>query len=446
MVKGCARNSASIKRKRQAAAQPTKEAPIGGAATWRSHSRLQKHLRKFQNSQQAIVLQRYANASTQPIARQQLLRYTCHAGSWVALLDPEDAARPRGAEGDSPVSVLTKLLRNRGRGPLTPWLRGILLLVQEQLRGRSDLPPWKALCGTMPRLTDQRKLKHKHVMGETACNKNADLDNILKSLEAAIAGENIEALRAALSVACLALAPPRRRAKSEAEDGGHMEEDAIDRLQANMQSKLRVLVMKGFKKLDSGMLVSFWEEFSHLKNLISRFEKRSGSVDNAQCSNEWNRLKNLLGGAMPGVDSATEASSVRNKVPQRSIKSTAGGEFTPSENIRTKPEVHRGSPLLLTCTACGETLMSSWYFTFKGVTRLLKPNNGHYACNRAPYAAPAGVLCKADAPNTFPCAHGKDAANQCEICVANANRYTRRKKGHGDISQDSCSICQPFLA
>eukprot|EP00927_Polykrikos_kofoidii_P014547 TRINITY_DN16397_c0_g1_i8.p1 TRINITY_DN16397_c0_g1~~TRINITY_DN16397_c0_g1_i8.p1 ORF type:complete len:500 (-),score=47.75 TRINITY_DN16397_c0_g1_i8:457-1815(-) len=139
----------------------------GATEAWRTHPRLQRHLRRLLRSNFRAVLRRY-DIRTASIGVESLMRYMCHVATWVALLPFPDATSVVDNEGLSPVRLLGRLLRRlsscfRQEGEksrskrLTPWLHGILALVMQRLRGNVDVasePAVKAEDASRQQWTD----------------------------------------------------------------------------------------------------------------------------------------------------------------------------------------------------------------------------------------------------------------------------------------------------
>ncbi|CAE8598212.1 unnamed protein product [Polarella glacialis] len=129
---------------------------------WKTHPRLQKHVRRFLDSPDpGRVLSRYS-AQAQNLGQEKLLRIAVHVGAWVALLPVEQAAAasPCSEEDVSqptPVQLLAQILSLRGRAKITDWLQGVLHLVALRLQDvRRDVQgqaavPWIELRRSMPK-------------------------------------------------------------------------------------------------------------------------------------------------------------------------------------------------------------------------------------------------------------------------------------------------------
>ena len=94
--------------------------PDGNVQDWRSHPRLLRHAKSFQNHQdQGGVLLRY-NRCAKSLPVEHLLRFSVHVAAWVALLPTELASKSMytGGQEISAALVLARYLRLRGTAKL----------------------------------------------------------------------------------------------------------------------------------------------------------------------------------------------------------------------------------------------------------------------------------------------------------------------------------------
>eukprot|EP00933_Yihiella_yeosuensis_P037271 TRINITY_DN31169_c0_g1_i1.p1 TRINITY_DN31169_c0_g1~~TRINITY_DN31169_c0_g1_i1.p1 ORF type:complete len:491 (+),score=82.20 TRINITY_DN31169_c0_g1_i1:175-1647(+) len=473
------------------ASTPPEPKPNATSEEWRSHPRLQRHLQKFMKnaSRKEAILQRYSDAKSLR-DRQVLLRYMCHVGSWVALLPLAEASEPTGVEQRSPVSVLTELLLRRGKGTLTPWLCGILRLVKDRLgSANTSVEPWKELScvlsglsvddpcpyALLPAASEQQSASPPTALeagasfqsavplvaaGQYACRtmqqaiatwQNLDghseqrcrLEEMQSRFEDALEAGDMQSLSFVFRGICAALLAPRKDSDKQQEpvqDLPPMGADGKQELGGSIQKSLRSLFLKCSSQMDLSD-PELQPAVHRVRSLISEFEESSKKCVSESCDGkQWFQIKGFIftsgrslgsDGWSSVPDGSEEPQSLprtTSEVPQRSIKSTAGGVYTPSEKLRGLEWVHQGKPVALSCSKCHSTVSSSWYFTYQGKTKILIPNNGHFSCNRARYLPPPGVACKADAPNTFPCEHGNKTAMNCKECLSVVNKYNKRRK------------------
>ena len=129
--------------------EPSEE---GVLEMWRNHPRVRGHAQKFEESRmskRATILKRYARKALSS-SRAELLQHTSHVGSWVALLPDDVILDSSGTNGHCAVGVLADLLRKRGPGPVTPWLCGILQLIQQRVGKHGSHVGWARLYEVMP--------------------------------------------------------------------------------------------------------------------------------------------------------------------------------------------------------------------------------------------------------------------------------------------------------
>ncbi|CAE8652449.1 unnamed protein product, partial [Polarella glacialis] len=444
---------------------------------WKTHPRLQKHVRRFQDSRDpGRVLSRYV-AQAQNVKHEKLLRIAVHVGAWVALLPLEQAvASPSGGEEDgsrpSPVQLLAQILLLRGRAKITDWLQGVLHLValrlqdvRHNVQGKAAVP-WMELRRSMPRaiwrelrtqhpaipvcgeskeqqeLADQGSLSkrkmppeqseiarakaveeaeseflqqvggpgtedltasdfHREIRefgsekavrrfyrdGAAFCNftleeRDLHLDSLEDRLVKVVASESWDQVCSLIREAAAALAAPRQKAALK-EAAVHMPEDARERLQANLQGRLRKLICQGLGCLDlsdAGTASQLEPALLFMKLLIERCKIR-GQLEEARAAKQWLRLQGLLTAEATTLAQA----SLKNLEPGGNVggrggglKTTKDGVYTPNPKIQSNPLVQNtGIGVILTCNKCGVELKSSWVFARRRKVLTLIPEHGH---------------------------------------------------------------------
>ncbi|CAE8645594.1 unnamed protein product [Polarella glacialis] len=121
------------------------------------------------------------------------------------------------------------------------------------------------------------------------------VDSLEERLVKAVALESWDQVCSLIREAAAALAAPRLKA-ALIEAPLTMPEDAQERLQANLQSKLLKLICKGLGYLDqsdAGTASQLEPALSFLKLLIERFKVR-GQLEEARAAKQWLRLQGLL--------------------------------------------------------------------------------------------------------------------------------------------------------
>lgn len=288
--------------------------------------------------------------------RAKLLRYTCHVGAWVALLPLDAAAEAGGLSGLSPVSLLAMLLRQRGKGSLTPWLQEILQLVRAQLNGVGATPwaetltsqakeHWDGLGKIMPGSTvthsgPMRELpspldvqsprvhsKRLRLLDRAIMrwDMNSDKECYVSSLEYAldsISGDTDQdagTLREVLRGAVASLAHPRAKPESgtshEIMDG-----PTADNLKrsAALQLRIRRVVIKSIiawreQWADDEQIEPMLE---HVRRLIANFKLRLGNLCYASAGKAWSQVMDLV---RPSEGQVEGLGTERHRVTPRAV-------------------------------------------------------------------------------------------------------------------------------
>ncbi|CAE8705102.1 unnamed protein product [Polarella glacialis] len=121
------------------------------------------------------------------------------------------------------------------------------------------------------------------------------LDGLAERLVKAVVSESWDKVCSLIREAAAALAAPRQKVVSK-EAVAPMPEDAQERLQSNLQGKLRKLICKGLGHLDLsdvGTASQLEPALSFMKLLIERFKIRS-QLEEAQAAKQWLRLQGIL--------------------------------------------------------------------------------------------------------------------------------------------------------
>ncbi|CAE8612326.1 unnamed protein product [Polarella glacialis] len=259
------------------------------------------------------------------------------------------------------------------------------------------------------------------------------VDSLEDRLVKAAASESWDQVCSLIREAAAALAAPRQTAVLD-KAAKPMPDDAQERLQANLQSKLRKLICKGLAFLDlsdAGTALQLEPALSVMKLLIERFQVR-GQLEEARAAKQWLRLRGIL---MPDVTTQAE-SNLESSPTKDSCKrnaalitlgkarligqergSSKGGVYVPNVTIQSNPLVRNtGQDVILTCNKCGLELRSSWVFEFRSKVSTLVPTAGHHTCGGKYVHVDANISVKVDnSSNLKMCIHG-GLANQCVKC------------------------------
>jgi hypothetical protein len=250
-----------------------------------------------------------------------------------------------------------------------------------------------------------------------------------------------------------ALAAPRQKAALN-EAAAPMREDAQERLQANLQGRLRKLICQGLGYLDLSDVCTASQlepALSCIKLLIHRFKVRS-PLEDAQAAKQWLRLQGLLTVEVASENEANlESSSPEENGRGISIQTTErkmtmtqaekasakGGVYTPNVKVQNNQHVlNTGEEVILKCRKCGVELRSSWIIQLRGQAFTLVPHKGHTSCHGKYVATAATTKIKADnSTNLDYCPHGTESrlCPKCDgsgICVHKKRMYR-------------CPICRP---
>lgn len=291
---------------------------------WRTHPRLQRHVRSFQNHDAGSVLRRYARLST-TVSNKTLLRMMCHAGAWTALLPGDDAVRAVGEDCLSPALLLAQLLRLRmtriadhpRRGRLTPWLRGILKLVAQRVReamsasgdvesgtrdARTRQQHWRELWVCLPQKTRQHQSRH------PIPSSTQEIAQTHSSV--ASGGDDIEAMTAEGESDVLggwARLPEETRAEVPAGE--------ITSLLASAEDARSLELDAGRKARRSLLLlskeVSRWVVCSPAER-DDRLSRMQATLDDAECKSDWCKLVSTLRKAAAALAPPRRRSELRN--------------------------------------------------------------------------------------------------------------------------------------
>ncbi|CAE8624527.1 unnamed protein product [Polarella glacialis] len=250
------------------------------------------------------------------------------------------------------------------------------------------------------------------------------VDGLEEQLVKAVSSESWDQLCSLVKEAAAALAGPRQKAALN-EAAVPMTEEAKERLQANLQSKLRKLICKGLSYLDLSDAGTAWQlkpALSFMKLLIERFKVR-GQLDEARAAKQWLLLQGVLTAeatkeAEPNLENyskipLTEASHGRVVIQ---TTTTVGGVYMPSRKIQDNPLVRKTvHDVLVTCNKCGVELRSSWVFDYRGKLRTVVPNNGHLPCGGR-YVSVTGILLIRDTPVILDVCHHNNRRSKCVKC------------------------------
>lgn len=287
----------------------------------------ERHARKYQQSQiRALILQRYARSHPGQ-SRKKLLQHTCHACAWVTHLPADVAAGIVGVQDLSPVRVLTRMLRRRGSGPLTPRLRTALGQVRDRLDevlagGITGVAcvDWKELCRVMPRsfcpgaqsVPDEQcelpaidvvgsehrqqklleRFSNEHCRFRNSCRQAEDVEALLKeALEAHESGDALQMCHL-LFKGVSWLAKPRL--KSDETPGCEMTKAAKQELRMALQTKLRSAIMFCLRGLDlqdvgTRQRGDVQVSVNTLRKLLERVD-----LEKTMSRKQWRRIAQLI--------------------------------------------------------------------------------------------------------------------------------------------------------
>ncbi|CAE8596349.1 unnamed protein product [Polarella glacialis] len=476
---------------------------------WKTHPRLQKHVRRFLDSPDpSKVLSRYA-AQAQNLNPEKLLRIAVHVGAWVALLPLEQAAAPPSSEEEdgsqpSPVQLLAEILRLRGRAKISDWLQGVLHLVALRLQDvRLNVQgeaarPWMELRRSTPKaiwrelrtqrpaiptggesksamlqqsggpatevllasdlhqeiskLGNEKAVRRFHRDGTAFSNSNLEeralhVEGLEERLVKAAASESWDQVCSLIREAAAALAAPRQKAALN-DAAVPMPDDAQERLQANLQGRLRKLICKGLGYLDlsdAGTASQLELALAVMKLLIERF-KVCGQLEAARAAKQWLRRQGFL-----TAEATTQAEADLESCRSDGAQITEGksfltgedrgsskfGVYSPNVKVKSNPLVRNtGQNVILNCNKCGLELRSSWVFEHRGKVSTLVPLHGHATFGAKYVHSDAKISVKLDNPsNLTTCTHG-GLERQCVKCggsqiCAHKKRITR------------CATCRP---
>ncbi|CAE8594091.1 unnamed protein product [Polarella glacialis] len=217
------------------------------------------------------------------------------------------------------------------------------------------------------------------------------VDGLEERLVKAAASESWDQVCSLIREAAAALAAPRQK-EALNEAPVPMPEDAQERLQANLQVRLRKLICKGLGYLDlsdAGTVLQLEPALSFMKLLIESFKVRS-QLEEARAAKQWLRLQGLLKDeahtqAEANLESCGSdgAQSIEGKnVPIGEDRgSSKGGVYSPNVKLKSNPLVRNtGQDVILNCNKCGLDLRSSWFFEHRGKVSTLVPVSGHSTC------------------------------------------------------------------
>ncbi|CAE8651257.1 unnamed protein product, partial [Polarella glacialis] len=184
------------------------------------------------------------------------------------------------------------------------------------------------------------------------------VDGLEERLMKAVASESWDQVCSLIREAAAALAAPRQKAALNGA-AAPMPEDAQERLQANLQSKLRKLICKGLGYLD---LSDPWTASQLepalfvMKLLIGRFKIR-GQLEEAKAAKQWLRLQGLLTAKATTQAEANLESSKNeghNYLIGEDRGSSKGGIYSPNTKLKSNSLVRNtGQDVVLTCSKCG---------------------------------------------------------------------------------------------
>ncbi|CAE8728436.1 unnamed protein product [Polarella glacialis] len=204
------------------------------------------------------------------------------------------------------------------------------------------------------------------------------LDSLEERLVKAVSSESWDQLCSLAREAAAALAAPRRKPAFN-EAAAPMSEDAQERLQANLQSRLRKLIFQGLGYLDlsdAGTASQLEPALSFVKLLIERFKAR-GQLEEARAAKQWLLLQRLFTAEATTLAEANLESCRSDGVQSTKGKdsyligedrgASKGGLYSPNVKIQSNLLVRNtGQDVILNCNKCGLELRSSWVFEYRG--------------------------------------------------------------------------------
>ncbi|CAE8586572.1 unnamed protein product [Polarella glacialis] len=259
------------------------------------------------------------------------------------------------------------------------------------------------------------------------------VNGLEEQLVKAVSSESWDQVCSLIREAAATLAAPRQKA-ALSEPAVPMPEDAQDRLQANLQSKLRRLICRGLGCLDlsdAGTASQLEPALCFMKLLIERFKVR-GQLEEARAAKQWMLLQGFI-----TAEATTKAgASLGNSLIEDSCRtddafirkgkviwsgedrgSSKDGVYIPGVKVKSNPLVRNtGNDVSLICDKCGIKLWSSWVFEYRGKVHSLVPRHGHNACGGKYVPTDAKLSVKRDNTEHLDmCPHG-GALRHCVKC------------------------------
>ncbi|CAE8689238.1 unnamed protein product [Polarella glacialis] len=276
------------------------------------------------------------------------------------------------------------------------------------------------------KLGEEKAVRRFYRDGVAFSNSNLEeralrVDSLDESLVKALASESWDQVCSLIREAAAALAAPRQKTALNAA-AAPMPDEAQERLQANLQGRLRKLICKALGYLDvsdAGTASQLEPALSVMKLLIERFKIR-GQLEEARAAKQWLRLQGLL-----KDEATTQAEGKLESCRSEGEKylsgedrgSSKGGVYIPNVKIRSNPLVRNtGQDVILTCNKCGLELRSSWVFEHRGKVATLVPTQGHPTCGGKYLHIDAKIHVTLDIASCLNmCIHGS-LARQCVKC------------------------------
>ncbi|CAE8614654.1 unnamed protein product, partial [Polarella glacialis] len=276
------------------------------------------------------------------------------------------------------------------------------------------------------KLSEEKAVRRFHRDGTAFSNCNLEertlhVDSLEERLVKGVSSESWDQVCSLVREAAAALAAPRQKAASN-EAAAPMPKDAQERLQANLQGRLRKLICKGLGYLDlsdAGTVSQLEPALSVMKLLIERF-KIQGQLELARAAKQWLRLQGILSAeATTQAEAKLEScrSEGQNYLTGEDRGSSKGGVYSPNVKIKSNPLVRNtGQDIIVNCSKCGLELRSSWVFEHRGKVTTLVPANGHLTCGGKYVHTDAKISVGLDfVSNMNMCIHG-GLAKQCVKC------------------------------